>query len=250
MSFNHLFSQQNDTLKLHEKFNHITADELNNIYIWNDENLKKYDFINRQQFIYNNISLGSIYQIDAYNPMKILVFHADFNTIITLDNTLTQNGSEINLSDYDLDNTSLICRSYNNGIWCFDPVLFKLIRFDNTMQLTNEVEYIQNIIENYDSIFFMTENNDFLYLQSPSEVYVFDKFGSYLKRLPIASEYKIAVFESGIFFIKNQALYFYSFKNIDIQKVSVEIPFKPTDFAIANKMLYLLTDKYIIKKKL
>ena len=239
-----------DTLLLDDVYTHISADELNNIYIWNSENLKKYDFQNNQHFIYNNLALGSIYQIDVFNPMKILVFHADFNTIVTLDNTLSQNGSAIDLADYDMENTSLICRSYNNGIWCYDPVLFKLVRYDNTMLLTNEVEFIQNIIPGYDSIFFMTENNDLLYLQTPNEVYVFDKFGSYIKTLPISSPLKIAVFDSGIFYIRNQSLFFYSFQNIDSENVNLTIPQNLTDFSIAGKTVFFLTGKQIITENL
>jgi hypothetical protein len=250
VAFAYISAAAQDTISLKNNYQSVIADELKNIYLWNDENLEKKDFVNHKEFIYNNISLGAIYLADVKNPMKILVYHADFNTIVTLDNTLSQNGSEINLADYNLENTSLICRSYNNGIWCYDAVLFKLRRFDNLMNPTNEIENLQNIVTNTDSVFYLSEVNDYLYVQTPKEVFVFDKYGSYIKSLPIVSDFKITVFEKGIFFLKNNSLNFYSFKNIDIVTVPVIINDKPLDYTIADKTVYLLYNKKLVKLKL
>ncbi len=236
---------QKDTLRLQQNYNCLVLDELNNIYVWNNENLKKITAGNGQNYVYNNIALGVISRIDAGNPLKILVFHADFNAVVTVDNTLTPNGSTIDLTDYNLENTSLICRSYNNGMWCYDPVLFKLIRFDNAMQITNEVEYVQNIISDYDSIFFMTEKNEQLYLQSPKKIFVFDKFGSYLKSIPVASKYKAAIFEKGVFYVKNNRLYYYSFSDIDAYPLEVNVPDNLIDFDITDNKVYWLMQHQI-----
>src|SRR5690349_15983847 len=57
----------------------------NNYYIKNNVFIKQNE---TQTWEYKNVALGKITSVDYVNPLKIVVFYEDFNTIITLDNQL------------------------------------------------------------------------------------------------------------------------------------------------------------------
>jgi len=53
---------------------------------------------NKKEFFeYKNISLGKPTKVDIQNPLKIMLFYENFNTIILLDNQLSET-QKINLS--------------------------------------------------------------------------------------------------------------------------------------------------------
>ena len=44
----------------------------------------------RETFVYKNFSLGKIAKVDLQNPLKIVLFYENFNTVVTLDNQLNE----------------------------------------------------------------------------------------------------------------------------------------------------------------
>jgi hypothetical protein len=44
----------------------------------------------RETFVYQNFSLGKITKVDLQNPLKIVLFYENFNTVVTLDNQLNE----------------------------------------------------------------------------------------------------------------------------------------------------------------
>src|SRR5690606_23871748 len=45
---------------------------------------------NSEKWEYKNLSLGKITLVDLINPLKILVFYQDFNSVVLLDNQLSE----------------------------------------------------------------------------------------------------------------------------------------------------------------
>jgi len=54
-----------------------------------------------ESFEYKNISLGKPTKIDIQNPLKIMLFYENFNTIVLLDNQLSET-QKINFSENDI----------------------------------------------------------------------------------------------------------------------------------------------------
>ncbi|MEL6988264.1 MAG: hypothetical protein AAGK97_10580, partial [Bacteroidota bacterium] len=66
-------------------------DKLNQLYINTRQNeLLKYGNVNNLEFRYSDYDLGDIEIIDVSNPLKILLYYADFQTIVFLDNNLSE----------------------------------------------------------------------------------------------------------------------------------------------------------------
>ena len=91
--------------------------------------------------------------------MKIVVFFRDFSKIVVLDNTLTEQGGVLDLNEVSLEETSLVCTSYNNGIWYYNPLKFQLTRLEHSTKNINTSANISNILNKntplYSGVFFM-----------------------------------------------------------------------------------------------
>jgi hypothetical protein len=86
---------------------------------------------------YQNVSLGTITKVDILNPLKVIVFYEEFNTVIVLDNQL----NEIQRIDFSkLDNpivASAIGISGQNKLWFFNTLNQQIGLYDlvtNTYQ--------------------------------------------------------------------------------------------------------------------
>ena len=68
----------------------FTVDNLGNIYTISSNNqLRKLNANGEQIAVYNDIRrYGSIYSLDASNPLKLLLYHKNFGTIVILDRFL------------------------------------------------------------------------------------------------------------------------------------------------------------------
>jgi len=82
-------------------------------------------------YSYSNTQLGSITSVDITNPLKLLVFYRDFNTVLLLDNKLNELTKPINFTTGSFSkNIAFASISSNNNLW-----LYSLD--DNILQLWN-----------------------------------------------------------------------------------------------------------------
>ena len=78
------FSQEQDL----EADVFIGADKFSNIYYTQNRTLHKAE--TNQVLEYAALNLGEITTVDIVNPLKISVFYKQSNTVVLLDNTLTE----------------------------------------------------------------------------------------------------------------------------------------------------------------
>ncbi|MFM2362064.1 MAG: hypothetical protein RLZZ316_966, partial [Bacteroidota bacterium] len=68
----------------------FTTDNLGNIYLLSTNNqLKKLNPNGDSVAVFNDVRrFGKLYQIDASNPLKLLLYYKDFSTVVALDRFL------------------------------------------------------------------------------------------------------------------------------------------------------------------
>ena len=172
----------------------FSTDNLGQLYLIKGDQLFKYDKNGSLLFTYSNKVLGQITYLDASNPLRLLLYYRDFGQIEFLDDALSLIGSQINLEEKMMGQSTLACTSTNDEMWIYNPLDFRLIRVNQNMQISYESININqlsglNILPN-----FMIEYNNWLYLNDPNfGVLVFDLFGTYSKTIPIKglSSFKI-----------------------------------------------------------
>ncbi len=228
--------------------NHFTTDNLGNIYLYKNDELKKLNKKGAVQFTYSNKLLGTISYVDASNPMRILIFYKGISQIVITDNTLSVQGQSIELENLNLYQTQVVANSYlDNGIWTYDQELFQLIKLNTQFEREFESGNLEQLI----GITNLTptqieQENGFVYMTCPNNgILVFDIYGTYYKTIPITNIDKIQVLKHGIFYQKEGQFYFHQFKSFESSPI--EMPLKQhSDVRIGESNIFILAKDQIL----
>jgi hypothetical protein len=113
-----------DSLPVQAAF--ATADNLGNIYVITPQNaVEKYSPDGTFQFRYTNNRLGEAAWLDVTNPLKVLVWYADFRTVVFLNRSLTALG-ELNLIRAGYPEVRTVAAAADGNLWLYDEVAFQL----------------------------------------------------------------------------------------------------------------------------
>jgi hypothetical protein len=140
-----------------------TIDGQNNLLVVSENNIQKKEIKGERRFNQTFKSLGNIQSISPINAMKIVLFSDVQQSIAIVDNTLSQQGDIIDLSDLGFSNVVFICASNRpNLIWVFDQFRSSLNLVD--FQKSQILQSIQNVETTGNSILEMKEYQDHLYV--------------------------------------------------------------------------------------
>lgn len=185
----------------------------NAYYVKNNVLFKKFK---EEVWQYKNISLGRITKIDIQSPLKIMLFYENFNTIVLLDNQLSET-QKINLSEnQDPILATATGIASQNRLWIYNSLTQEIGLFD---YLKNSFQSItpsfQGILKYYTSDF-----NAFQWIDNNLNWYSCDVFGK------ISSLGKISEFEQiqittdqEIIFLKKDKLYVQNLKKNTITEI-------------------------------
>ncbi len=193
----------------------FTTDNLQNIYLFRGNSMKKYNSSGKLLYTYSDKSYGIISAVDVNDPMKILVFFKDFPEIVLLDNTLSLNGNPFSPSDAGYPLTTLVCTSHDNGVWLYDAQNFQLIRLDvnlNIAQKTGNFAQTLAISLNPD---YLLEYNNYVYLNDSAQgILVFDSYGTYYKTIPITGLRTFQIRGDDMFYVAKNRIHAFHLKTI------------------------------------
>ncbi len=228
------------------KADFFTTDNLGNTYLIKGDEIKKYSQTGDLLKIFSNNTTGKIASLDATNPLRILLFYKDFATILILDDLLSQNGDPMNLLDYGLEQSDLICNSFNNGIWFFNRQNMELVRLDETFKPVVNTGNLNRLLHTDLKPNFMIEHNGFIYLNNPDEgILAFDIYGTYFKTIPVKGLQHFQVKDNILFYYSDGILKSYNIKDLS-QK---ELAFKNvTDVRIEKENYFLLYPDSVVVK--
>jgi hypothetical protein len=140
-----------------------SIDGQNNLLVVSENNIQKKEIKGERRFNQTFKSLGNIQSISPINAMKILLFSDVQQSLAIVDNTLTQQGDIIDLSELGFSNVVFICASNRpNLIWVFDQFRSSLNLVD--FQKSQILQSIQNVETKGNSILEMKEYQDHLYV--------------------------------------------------------------------------------------
>lgn len=164
---------------------YFTSDAMGNLYIARGENLEKYDQNGNLVRIFSDKTLGQVSTVDATNPLRLVVFYRDFSQVIFLDNTLTRNGSGINLQELGFPAGSLVSQSFDNGTWFYDQQNFELLRLDKDLNIAQRTGNLGQQLNMDLKPNALLESGNYVFLNNPQTgILLFDVFGTYYKTIP------------------------------------------------------------------
>jgi len=221
-------------------FDYMATDHIGQLYVAKGHELSVYSSHGEMMYRFSDLSMGEINHLDTRNPMKLLLYYPDYGQITLLDNTLSKTRDNIDLNPLGLSLAQLACTSFDNGFWVYDPVSFGLLRFDQGLNITNEIANVNQLVGAEINPNQMVEFEDWLYLNSPKEgVFVFDSFGTYSKLIPIPGANRIQVRENGLFLeLENRLI---KYNPLTFEQLEIELPMKQyKSISIEKTRLFVL----------
>jgi hypothetical protein len=192
---------------------HVEGDPLGQALVFNENEIIK---ISSGDTLFNRFSQmawGPIFQVDASNPLKILVFYKEASRIVFLDNTLSPHGEPIDLIALGYDQAELACTSFDNSLWLYDRLNFRLVRLNAQLQPVVIIPNLNQILNGQIQLCRLKERNNRLYVSAfDGTVYVFDVYGSFLFSLRCPEACRCHPFDEGLRFIEMGNLVEISFK--------------------------------------
>ena len=211
---------------------------VNLYYIKDNVLLKKYG---NESWQYKNLSLGKITKIDIQNPLQLVLFYENFNTVILLDNQLNET-LKINFSEntIPLQLTATGIASQNR-LWIYNSLTQQMGLFDylkNTYQTITPS--ITGNLKWYESNF-----NTFQWIDDTLNWYAFTPFGkiTLLGKIPDFDQVQITK-DNEILYLKDKKLHLLNFqKNIRYPIEGIEKSFK--NFYYRDQILSIFTNQEI-----
>jgi hypothetical protein len=219
-------------------YDFFTVDNLGNVYTVANDEIRKFNKKGELLKIFSNKKAGRIFSVDASNPLRVLVFYKDQSQVIILDSQLTQNGDPIDLLSLNLEQSDLICSSFNNGIWLYNRQNAELVRLDDKLEKAVSTGNLNNLLNTELKPSYMIENSGYLYLSdAKSGILVFDIYGTYYKTISLFHLRSFQVSEQQLFYYKDSVISSYNTKLLTSYDSLVSKPY-PKDMKWMNGTFY------------
>ncbi|PRY16328.1 hypothetical protein CLV24_101173 [Pontibacter ummariensis] len=190
----------------------ISQDRNGNVYVLDArQNLVRIDSLGRPTGTFSPPTRGRIGSVEAWDPMKVLLFYEGRQELLLLDRFLRPISST-NLFDLNYSGTAkVVSPAGNEGYWLFDETNQTLSKLDLRLrQLT--VETPLNLVlgnEQFDVRQLREYQNNVYLLDYNSGVYVFDNLGNYKKKLPFKGVSYMGFQGNALYFVQDGQLKLY-----------------------------------------
>lgn len=224
--------------------NYIGKDNLKNDYFLKNNAIKKINLV--EKFQYQNLSLGNIEKVCLTNPLQIVAFYKDFNTIVLLDNQL----NETQQIDGNKLETPIKIEGFGlagqNQVWLYDGFLQKISLYNfntNTNKIisTPITGKIKDYTSDYNFFYWIDESNTL------NSISIFGKIKT-IAEIPDYDSIQI-VDQTKLIYAINQELFYFNTNKLSITKIDVnEKSFD--NFFFNNGILSIFTRSHIINYKI
>ncbi len=212
-----------------EIFNGI--DTFENIYYTNKNIFYKKS--SQKTWQYSDFQLGELTQVSIINPLKIILFYKQTNTIVLVDKFLSEiNRISFNFAN-DFKSVSQAAPANDQTLWIFNDTTLQLELFN---YLTNQTTFISQSFQEIP--FYTTSNFNNIWCITKSSLLHYNRYGSLLQRIENTEYNKLHEYNNYIILHKNDSLYSIDLESSIIQKLKLpEIPVK--QFYVTNEILYI-----------
>lgn len=192
---------------------------------------------------YSPPARSRISSIEAWNPLKIMLFHEGSQEITLLDRFLRPI-STANLLDLSYEGTAKVAAPAGDlGYWLFDETSLSLSKLNPSIRQVT-VETPLNLLlnrEQFDVRQLREYQNQVYLLDFNSGILVFDNLGNYKQRLPYTGLHYIGFKDNELYFVKDGQLYFQDLYTQQQRVVALPDEEKYVSALAGETHLYLFT---------
>ena len=224
-----------------------TNDQYNNLYLANIDLINKIDPSGEKMFEQSLKKYGQIAKIDARNPMKILIFSEQQQSIFYLDNTLTKQNNDIDLSDFNLNYVTQVSASNQiDKIWTFDQDNSKITLITQRQAQSIQIENISGIMDVKNISQFYEQNDRLFVIDNQKGIYIFDLYGTFIQYLPEENFICAEVNQEYLYLLRNDSLDILNLKTY--KKKKIQLPVQNIQrFTVNQQTLFFETPSLLYK---
>lgn len=190
-------------------------------------------------FLFTDFQLGNITSVDIINPFNVVVFYADTNTTVLLDNKLSLiERINFNLLE-EVANISSVSNAGGNKLWLFNADTQQLELYNYRNNTKNSISLpIAEIVSDQTSDF------NYNYILTPTSIKVYTVFGGLVKSIPFQGGEKIITYKGRVLVVKDNMMYEIiedSLKLLTIKTAQISIQ----DLQVFEDFLYIYDRKNV-----
>ena len=228
--------------------NFIGIDSYGNYFYENENVLYKKTPTSTIQ--YQNVSLGKIKKVDIINPLKVVVFYENFNTVVLLDNQLNEI-QKIDFSNPEIaDGKSILATaiglSGQNKLWVFNTNVQQIGLYDFG---TQKIKYLGTPLQQ-NFTYYQTDFNTFQWIDGQNNWFSCNIFGeiSFIKKVETFEQIQLLDFKKTLYCNEN-GLFYRNEDSNQLYKIEiVEKSFKK--FYYNDQILTIFTQNEITNYKI
>ena len=215
----------------------IGVDDFENVYYLKNNTLYKKTPL--QAYTYTNTQLGNITSVDITNPLKILLFYRDFNTILFLDNKLNALSTPFNFTTASFaKNITFATTSSNDNLWIYSLD-------DNVLQLwnhqTQKIQFTSQPLSFYNADFKAVKQVSSYkncWLVGTKKLLKFNEYGTFTEVQEIDDNHLLKPFQKGYIYVKNTVLYYQS-TDANLQKIATKTGITVKNYSVNANRIYI-----------
>ncbi len=175
----------------------FSLDPLGNCYYLNGNDIVRLANLPASQVRFSMKDLGSPTSFDVSNPMRILVFYADFAVIRILDNNLVLQ-SEIQLRNLGIQQPRVIAGTPDQGIWMYEEISGNLLKINSRLGTISNTVDLSQLLGRRPNPEQLLANQSWIILAEKNELLIFDQFGTRVKSIHLKSTTRILQLEENL----------------------------------------------------
>lgn len=238
---------QSDTYRLEKRYDggitDFSVDNLGNVYIvFKTGQLKKLNANGDSVAVFNAVrNYGTLYSIDATNPLKLILFYRDYGTIVALDRFLNVRNT-IDLRKLNIFQVKAVGLSYDNNVWVFDEPDGKLKRISEEGRIIDQTNDLRFVFDSIPSPHQLMDHDRLVHLyDSTKGLYLFDYYGALKNRVKLLHWRDLTVIGKSVFGHNGQQLLKYDVGTLSIQELPLPLSWRNASrLIITSRKIYVL----------
>jgi hypothetical protein len=215
----------------------IGIDSFNNTYTINGMDVLKNGPLG--SYRYTDFQLGNINSVDIINPMNVVVFYGDTNTVVLLDNRLNAIERVNFNSVLEFANITAARNAGGNKVWVFNADSQQLELYNYRTATKRIISLpISEIVTH------QTSNFNYYYILTPTSIKVYTIFGGIVKTIPFENGEKLIQHRDTVIILKENSLYKISENKEEV--VALKTPeISIQDLQLSQDFLYIYDRKNV-----
>lgn len=211
-----------------------TVDNFGNVFIVTPSNeLLKFNPQGKFLWNYTNNNFGEISQLDVTDPLRVILYYANFQEIIVLNNNLSEI-SRYSFAQNPEVQITLVASANNNGFWVYDQLNRELKKLTNYFadDIRSGNIYQRDGLD-LQADFMLTDDQSVYLNDTLQGIRIFDQYGNFIKSAVIYPKKGFEVDGNLIYYFDNGKLMSYNIISFDLREVKL-----PVEGNFWNVLLY------------